>query len=82
MKCPKTFVSSLHFYFHLSWSCDDRASGRQRHLEDGPPLNPQLHDFNHDPSLEGSLRPDLNELPQVRLAPLFTVTLLQKIGPP
>ena len=56
----------MHFYFHLSWNCDDRASGRQRHLEERPPLNPLLHDFNHDPSLEGSLRRDLNELPQVR----------------
>lgn len=56
----------MHFYFHLSWNCDDRASGRQRHLEECPPLNPLLHDFNHDLLLEGSLRRDLNELPQAR----------------
>lgn len=57
------------FYFHclsLPWNCDDRALGRQRHLEERPPLNPPHRDFNHDPSLEGSLRRDLNELPQVR----------------
>lgn len=80
------------FYFHclspplsLPWNCDDRASGRQRHLEESPPLNPPHRDFNHDPSLEGSLRRDLNELPQVRrghrrcrrASPFLPVTFLK-----
>ncbi|CDQ72510.1 unnamed protein product [Oncorhynchus mykiss] len=61
-------------YSFVNVNCDDRASGRQRHLEERPPLNPMLHDFNHDPWLGGSLRQDLNELPQVRCGSSHAIT--------
>lgn len=76
--CPRrTFISTF------SWNCDDRASGRQRHLEERPPLNPSLHDFNHDPLAGGIPQARFKRAPPgLRAVPLFTVTFLKDMNWP